>query len=122
MALTREEIKQIVDAVADRIITSQLVCSCGYSALGTARSGADFRDEIYAQRIKGVEEELPNFLRAVAEAEVACHINLDEAKELAREAAKAAREGDWKGAQIPAAQAENSIEDTLYEAATKQKS
>lgn len=102
MALTREEIKAIADAVAERVVTPQLVCSCGYNALGTARSGERLRLDIDAKNIKGVDEELGNFLRDITDAETACHVKLEEARELAAKVGKAAREGDWGSATIHA--------------------
>lgn len=119
MAITREEIKAIADAVAEKVVTPQLVCACGYNALNEAYNGADFRDEIYAKRLPGVERELPGFLSTVSDVEISCHVTLDEAKDSAREAAKDAREGNWEAAQINASAAETDVLLTLKEKATK---
>lgn len=122
MALTLEEIKQIADAVAERVVTPQLVCSCGYNALSTALSGERLRLDIDAKNIKGAEEELDNFLRDIADAELACHSKLDEAREGVKKIGKAIKEGDWDEATIQTVTAQNSIEEALHEAATKQSS
>lgn len=119
MALTREEIREIADAVAERVVTPQLVCSCGYNALVTARSGMDLRMDIEAERKEEADKDLGEFLADVGKAEVACHIKLSDTREEIKKVGKAIQEGDWAEAQISAVYAENSIEEALHEAATK---
>ncbi|GAJ20132.1 unnamed protein product, partial [marine sediment metagenome] len=46
----------------------------------------------------------------------------DEAREGVKKIGKAIKEGDWDEATIQTVTAQNSIEEALYEAATKQKS
>jgi len=117
MALTREEINEIAKAVAEKIVTPQLVCGCGSAALNEAYAGRDFRDEIYEKNLQGVEKELPGFLEAISDVENSCHVTLEAAKESAVLAANNARKKDWQSAQIAAVEAENDILFTLEDKA-----
>jgi len=121
MAITREEIDQIAKAVAERVTSTAAICSCGYNALLTARSGEGLRRDIEAKNEKGAREELESLLTDISSVETACHLKLDEAHGLARKAGEAITRGDWLEATTNSVEAENSIEVALYEAARSAK-
>lgn len=120
MAISREEVEQIAEEVAKRVVTPQLVCSCGYNALSTARSGESLRADIDAKNKKVAIAGLEYFNRDISDAEVACHLKLDDARRLVGEINSAIEAEDWPEATIKAVEAENSIEEALHEASTKQ--
>lgn len=122
MAITREEIEQIAEAVAKRVVTRKEVCSCGYNAWVTAHFSEKLHQSLESRDLLRVESELHDFDKHIDSIAKACHVNLNAARDLVGKISKSAGEGIWPQAWISLAEAIKSIDDILREVATEGKS
>lgn len=116
MAISREEIEQIAEAVAKRVVTPELLCSCGYNVLRAAHSRERLRLDISAKNKESAERELANFKRNITDIEKTCHVKLDKAFDSVGDASKAIIRESWPAALTQTVKAAIDIENALHQA------
>ena len=98
MAISREEIEQIAQAVAKKISVKAQACRCGM-ALWEARSNSESFDAVVQNEQPGWLGRLPELTRhSLTTVEEICGVDMSKPKELAQRLASEIQEEDWQKA------------------------